>query len=128
MELNLDELDLTAAESTTFEKSRRSWLFTSMPLFSLEKVFCDQTPQGGTWGVQGGQNEVPCFQLACYYWPESDEHTPFLRVSVGQAQTVLTMPPMNGGNNPPGPLWGQRVYAASCALVVLEAKQVGPTR
>ena len=83
---------------------------------------------GGHLGVQGGQNEVPCFQLACYYWPESDEHTPFLRVSVGQAQTVLTMPPMNGGNNLPGPLWGQRVYAASCALVVLEAKQVGSTR
>ena len=24
-----------------------------MPLFSLEKVFCDQAPQGGTWGYRG---------------------------------------------------------------------------
>ena len=53
MELNLDELDLTAAKSTDFEKSRRSWFLTSMPLFSLEKVFCDQAPQGGAWGYRG---------------------------------------------------------------------------
>lgn len=49
-------------------------------LSSLEKVFCDEAPQGEAPVTQGFQNEILCFQLAYCHWPESGEHAPFLRV------------------------------------------------
>lgn len=56
--------------------------FEMHALSSLEKVFCDQAPQAEAPEVQGFQNEMLCFQLAYCYGPESEERTPFLRVSV----------------------------------------------
>lgn len=80
------------------------------------KSFAIRRPRGAPGGYRGGQNEVPCFQLACCYRPESDEYATFLRVGVGQAQIALTMPPMNGGEQPAGAPLG-----ATCLCRLLRA-------